>query len=205
MYERVGESVISVCKRTFKGPTDAFMIVKETRKCPGLVIYFENTSHLQQLKLESWAGWENYNRYKHARSQENAHRLYKIPAKSPVMRIDFAYNFSSVTYPAPPLSVSRSQHSRPFEMFFFLLFIAIFYRRWSKDPFTKGAYSEPVVGMTPQDFSNLAENLGRLYFAGEATSENWYGYMQGAYFTGKKQGQKIADDFLQKKLERNEL
>ena len=122
------------------------------------------------------------------------------------MRIDFAYNFSSVTYPAPLLSVSRSQHSRPFEMFsFFLLFIAIFYRRWSKDPFTRGAYSEPVVGMTPQDFSNLAENLGRLYFAGEATSEDWYGYMQGAYFTGKKQGQKIADDFLQKKLERNEL
>ena len=89
--------------------------------------------------------------------------------------------------------------------FLFLLFIAIFYRRWSKDPFTRGAYSEPVVGMTPQDFSNLAENLGRLYFAGEATSEDWYGYMQGAYLTGKKQGQKIADDFLQKKLERNEL
>ena len=89
--------------------------------------------------------------------------------------------------------------------FLFLLFIAIFYRRWSKDPFTRGAYSEPVVGMTPQDFSNLAENLGRLYFAGEATSEDWYGYMQGAYFTGKKQGQRIADDFLQKMLERNEL
>ena len=119
MYERVGECVISVCKRTFKGPTDAFMIVKETRKCPGLVIYFENTLHLQQLKLGSWAGWKNYNRYKHARSRGNAHRLYKIPAKSPGMRIDFAYNFSSVTYPAPPLSVSRSQHSHPFEMFSF--------------------------------------------------------------------------------------
>ena len=129
----------------------------------------------------------------------------KVTAKSPGMRIDFAYNFSSVTYPAPPLSVSRSQHSRPFEIFLFLLFIAIFYRRWSKDPFTHGAYSEPVVGMTSQDFSNLAENLGRLYFAGEATSEDWHGSMQGAYFTGKKQGQRIADDFLQKKLERNEL
>ena len=89
--------------------------------------------------------------------------------------------------------------------FLFLLFIAIFYRRWSKDPFTHGAYSEPVVGMTSQDFSNLAENLGRLYFAGEATSEDWHGSMQGAYFTGKKQGQRIEDDFLQKKLERDEL
>ena len=89
--------------------------------------------------------------------------------------------------------------------FLFLLFIAIFYRRWSKDPFTHGAYSEPVVGMTSQDFSNLAENLGRLYFAGEATSEDGHGSMQGAYFTGKKQGQRIEDDFLQKKLERDEL
>ena len=43
----------------------------------------------------------------------------KVTAKSPGMRIDFAYNFSSVTYPAPPLSVSRSQHSRPFEIFSF--------------------------------------------------------------------------------------
>ena len=68
----------------------------------------------------------------------------------------------------------------------------MFYRRWSKDPFTLGAYSEPVVGMTTEDFSNLAKNLGR----GEAMSEDWYGYMQGAYFTGKEQGQRIADDLL---------
>ena len=53
------------------------MVVKETRKCPGLVIYFKNTLQLQQLKLGSWAGWKNYNRYKHARSRENTHRLYK--------------------------------------------------------------------------------------------------------------------------------
>ena len=43
----------------------------------------------------------------------------KLTAKSPWMRIDFAYNFSSVTYPALPLWVSRSQHSRPFEIFSF--------------------------------------------------------------------------------------
>lgn len=50
--------------------------------------------------------------------------------------------------------------------------------------------------MTTQDFSNLVKNLGRLYFAGEAKSEDWYGYMQGAYLTGKEQGQRIADDLL---------
>ncbi|XP_078348136.1 uncharacterized protein LOC144633196 [Oculina patagonica] len=74
---------------------------------------------------------------------------------------------------------------------------AIFYHRWSKDPLTLGAYSEPVVGTTPQDFENLGEKLGRLYFAGEATSKDWYGYMQGAYLTGQDKGQMIADDLMQ--------
>ena len=63
--------------------------------------------------------------------------------------------------------------------------------------FTHGAYSEPVVGTTSQDFKNLGERVGRLYFAGEATSEDWYGYMQGAHLTGKEQGQMIAGDLMQ--------
>lgn len=73
-------------------------------------------------------------------------------------------------------------------------FKAIFYRRWSKDVFTQGAYSDRVVGTTSQDYRNIAERLGRLYFAGEATSEDWNGYMQGAYLSGKEKGQIIADD-----------
>ena len=76
------------------------------------------------------------------------------------------------------------------------LFKAIFYRRWSKDMFTQGAYSDRVVGTTSQDYRNIGERLGRLYFAGEATSEDWNGYMQGAYLSGKEKGQMIADDDL---------
>ena len=34
----------------------------------------------------------------------------------------------------------------------------------------------------------------RLHFAGEATSEDWYGYMQGAYWTGDKKGNMIAEN-----------
>ena len=34
----------------------------------------------------------------------------------------------------------------------------------------------------------------RLYFAGEATSEDWYGYMQGAYLTGDEKGNMIAEN-----------
>lgn len=73
---------------------------------------------------------------------------------------------------------------------------AIFYRRWSKDMFTQGAYSDRVVGTTSQDYKNIGETLGRLYFAGEATSEDWNGYMQGAYLSGKEKGQMIADDLM---------
>lgn len=69
---------------------------------------------------------------------------------------------------------------------------AIFYHRWSKDEFAQGSYSEPVVGTTSQDFKNLGRKLGRLYFAGEATSEEWYGYLQGAYLSGKEKAQIIA-------------
>ena len=74
--------------------------------------------------------------------------------------------------------------------------LAIYYYRWSQDPFTQGAYSAPVVGFTSQDFNKLGEKLGRLYFGGEATSEDWYGFMQGAYFTGEKIGKLIACQIL---------
>ena len=73
---------------------------------------------------------------------------------------------------------------------------AIYYYRWSQDPFTQGSYSEPVVGFSSEDFNKLGQNLGRLYFGGEATSAEWYGYMQGAYLTGKEKGKLIACQIL---------
>ena len=73
---------------------------------------------------------------------------------------------------------------------------AIYYYLWSQDPFTQGSYSEPVVGFTFEDFSKLGQNLGRLYFGGEATSSEWYGYMQGAFLTGEEKGKLIARQIL---------
>ena len=60
----------------------------------------------------------------------------------------------------------------------------------------QGSFSEPVVGFTSEDFNKLGQNLGRLYFGGEATSEEWYGYMQGAYLTGEEKGKLIAYQIL---------
>ena len=73
---------------------------------------------------------------------------------------------------------------------------AIYYYRWSQDPFTQGSYSDPVVGFSSEDFNKLGQNLGRLYFGGEATSAEWYGYMQGAYLTGEEKGKLIACQIL---------
>ena len=48
------------------------------------------------------------------------------------------------------------------------------------------------MGFTSEDFKKLGQNLGRLYFGGEATSEVWYSYIQGAYLTGEEKGKMIA-------------
>ena len=78
----------------------------------------------------------------------------------------------------------------------FSFYLEIFYFRWSQDPFTQGSYSEPVVGFTSEDFKKLGQNLGQLFFAGEAMSEEWFGYMQGAYLTGQEKGKLIACSIL---------
>ena len=52
------------------------------------------------------------------------------------------------------------------------------------------------MGITSEDFNKLGQNLGRLYFAGEAIIEEWYGYMQGAFITGQEKGKLIADEIL---------
>ncbi|KAK8125406.1 uncharacterized protein PG998_001165 [Apiospora kogelbergensis] len=57
---------------------------------------------------------------------------------------------------------------------------------------TFGSYSNWPVGMTLEKHQNLRANVNRLYFAGEATSAQYYGFLQGAWFEGSAVGQKIA-------------
>ncbi|XP_031559027.1 polyamine oxidase 1-like [Actinia tenebrosa] len=70
--------------------------------------------------------------------------------------------------------------------------LGIYYDRWSQNPFTQGAYSEAVLGTTTRDFQDMVQNVSHLYFAGEATSEKWYGYMQGAFITGRDVAMEIV-------------
>ncbi|XP_048588991.1 polyamine oxidase 1-like [Nematostella vectensis] len=62
----------------------------------------------------------------------------------------------------------------------------IFYSRWSRNRFTRGSYPNVMVGTTSEDFDNLQGSVRRLYFAGDATSEDWWGFAQAAYHQEEK-------------------
>ena len=52
---------------------------------------------------------------------------------------------------------------------------------WWVNPFYRGMYSTPPLGFEPK---TLAEPVGQLHFAGEATSICYFGYVHGGYFSG---------------------
>lgn len=66
------------------------------------------------------------------------------------------------------------------------------YPRWGLEPWVRGSYSNWPPGMTLEEHQNLRASLGRLYFAGEATSSQYFGYLQGAYYEGVMAGEKVA-------------
>ncbi|KAJ5393288.1 uncharacterized protein N7487_010929 [Penicillium crustosum] len=55
----------------------------------------------------------------------------------------------------------------------------LWYKRWTQTPCL-------------QAHQNLRANVGNVFFAGEATSQEFFGYLQGAYFEGKHVGDFIA-------------
>jgi len=66
--------------------------------------------------------------------------------------------------------------------------IAFMYPRWSLEPWVYGSYSNWPQGVSLQTHQNLRANIGRLYFAGEATSSKYFGSLQGAWFEGQSAG-----------------
>lgn len=46
--------------------------------------------------------------------------------------------------------------------------------------------------MTLEKHQNLRANVDRLWFAGEATSAQYFGFLQGAWYEGRDVGQRIA-------------
>ncbi|KAL1630969.1 hypothetical protein SLS56_004643 [Neofusicoccum ribis] len=70
--------------------------------------------------------------------------------------------------------------------------IDVMYPRWSQEPWAFGSYSNWPVGTTLERHQNLRANLDRLWFAGEANSAEYYGFLHGAWFEGRDVGQRIA-------------
>jgi len=64
---------------------------------------------------------------------------------------------------------------------------------WSADPFARGSFSFPSVGATPEQRAALSQPVNdRLFFAGEATSADAPGTVQGA----RDSGQRAARDVI---------
>jgi polyamine oxidase len=70
--------------------------------------------------------------------------------------------------------------------------IDFMYPRWSLEPWAYGSYSNWPVGTTLERHQNLRANVERLYFAGEHTSAEYYGFLHGAWFEGREAGERIA-------------
>jgi monoamine oxidase len=57
-------------------------------------------------------------------------------------------------------------------------------RTWEDEPFARGGYAYLDPSFDPAWRPLLGQRVGRLFFAGEHTSEQWQGYMNGAVETG---------------------
>ncbi len=64
--------------------------------------------------------------------------------------------------------------------------------RWQQDPFSYGSYSCMTTGATPRDRKILGEPVNeRLFFAGEATSQEYPATVHGAFLSGVEAAKKI--------------
>ena len=70
--------------------------------------------------------------------------------------------------------------------------IAFLYPRWTLEPWAYGSYSNWPPGTTLEMHENLRANVGRLHFAGEASSTELYGFLHGAWFEGRDKAVQIA-------------
>lgn len=65
---------------------------------------------------------------------------------------------------------------------------------WERNPWIRGGYAVFGPGFDPASRSWLARPCGRLFFAGEHTSLQWQGYMNGAVASGLRAAAEIQAD-----------
>ena len=63
---------------------------------------------------------------------------------------------------------------------------------WSQDPFARGSYSYPAVGVSRDVREALQEPLaGRVFLAGEATDPDYAATVHGAYLSGQRAARQV--------------
>jgi monoamine oxidase len=62
---------------------------------------------------------------------------------------------------------------------------------WELDPYARGGYAAFGVDFRPEWRSELSRSLGRIVFAGDHTSRQWQGYMNGAVESGQRAARDI--------------
>ncbi|OBZ77250.1 Polyamine oxidase [Grifola frondosa] len=72
--------------------------------------------------------------------------------------------------------------------------IAFHFTRWGADPLFRGSYSNWPASLFSEHHENLRATVEqRLWFAGEATSQKYFGFLHGAYFEGLDVGHALAE------------
>ena len=65
--------------------------------------------------------------------------------------------------------------------------------KWGEMEWARGSFSNWPPGFTGEEHEDLRGRVGgRLWFAGEHTSREWYGYLHGAYDEGMRVGREVA-------------
>ncbi|UQC76289.1 N1-acetylpolyamine oxidase [Colletotrichum lupini] len=70
--------------------------------------------------------------------------------------------------------------------------IDFYYHNWTREPWAYGSYSNWPPALTLEMHQNIRANLGNLWFAGEATHPQYFGFLQGAYYEGKNAGEAVS-------------
>ena len=65
--------------------------------------------------------------------------------------------------------------------------------RWKRDPFTRGTYSYVAPETRPADYDLMAQSVGNLHFAGEATCGTHPATVHGAFLSGLRVAAEVMD------------
>lgn len=68
--------------------------------------------------------------------------------------------------------------------------------RWASDKFTRGSYSYVAAEALPDDYNIMAQSIGNLHFAGEATCGTHPATVHGAYLSGLRAASEIIESIM---------